>query len=169
VKRAYRRKGWTFRNDKDTVEQCKGDNRDVLDDRKGEGCRVKGNVLLEGAGGNFHLAPGQSIEAMADMDPTLSFQDLIAATYREFNISHTVEKLRFGRSFPGGVYQLDGERRIVQDGYGMYQYYVTVVPTTFEYLKGDVIRTNQYAGRASEAVRTPAGATPRHIQFSRLP
>ena len=47
VKRAYRRRGWTFRNDKGTVEQCKGNNREVLDDRKGEGCRVKGNVQLE--------------------------------------------------------------------------------------------------------------------------
>lgn len=107
VKRAYRRKGWTFRNDKGTVSQCKDDVTKTLTDFKGEGCNVRGNVELSAAGGNFHIAPGQSLEALADADPTLSFQDLIAATYKEFNISHTIHKFHFGKSYPSITYQLD--------------------------------------------------------------
>jgi hypothetical protein len=41
-------------------------------------------------------------------------------------MTHTVHKIRFGDEFPGNKNQLDGENRVIADGYGMYQYYFKV-------------------------------------------
>jgi len=41
-------------------------------------------------------------------------------------MTHTVHKIRFGDEFPGNKNQLDGEDRVIADGYGMYQYYFKV-------------------------------------------
>jgi hypothetical protein len=41
--------------------------------------------------------------------------------------------------------QLDGATRTVTDGYGMFQYYLQVVPTKFRFLNGTVIETFQYS------------------------
>ena len=47
-------------------------------------------------------------------------------TFEQFNVTHTVHKIRFGDEFPGSKNQLDGETRVISDGYGMYQYYFKV-------------------------------------------
>ena len=52
--------------------------------------------------------------------------DLIAFTFDQFNISHTINSLSFGDNFPGIKSPLDGESRIVEDTHGMYQYYIKV-------------------------------------------
>ena len=41
--------------------------------------------------------------------------------------------------------QLDGAARTVSDGYGMFQYYLQVVPTVFRFLNGTTIETFQYS------------------------
>lgn len=47
--------------------------------------------------------------------------------FQEWNVTHTVHKIRFGPEYPAAVYQLDGETRtITDDTYGMYQYYFQV-------------------------------------------
>merc|ERR1711988_649837 len=101
------------------------------------------------AGGNLHIAPGKTIEDVADDASNgasgSSFQELLALTYQSFNISHTVNKLRFGATYPGATHQLEGETRIVSDGHAMYQYYFQVVPTTFQLLSAPPIRTSQYS------------------------
>lgn len=68
------------------------------------------------------------------------------------------------------MYQLDGQSRVIKDGYGMYQYYfqvcsqtvacivllpsygraqlallLQVVPTRYRFLNGTTIETNQYS------------------------
>ena len=60
-------------------------------------------------------------------------------------MTHTVNRLRFGDSFPGSVQQLDGVKRTIGDDHGMYQYYIQVVPTTYRYLSGRTVRTNQFS------------------------
>ena len=58
-----------------------------------------------------------------------SFHLLISSsisTFEQFNMTHTVHKIRFGDEFPGNKNQLDGENRVIADGYGMYQYYFKV-------------------------------------------
>ena len=51
----------------------------------------------------------------------------------------------FGPDLPKHTHQLDGEERIVSDGYGMYQYYFKIVPTLYRYLNGTVIQSNQFS------------------------
>lgn len=140
VKRAYQRKGWVL--DKlSSIKQCKNEKRGS--DEQGEGCNVHGIVALSEGGGNLHLAPGHELENVGKTFTSLA--DLIATAFDTFNVSHTVNKLRFGQDYPGDVNQLDGEKRMVHDAYGMYQYYIQIVPTLYKFLNGTTIQTSQYS------------------------
>lgn len=121
VKRAYKRKGWHLENP-DSVKQCKNQKKVVEGD--GEGCNVHGLVALDSGGGSFHLAPGRS-EQSGDTTADSIFE-MLFRTFEQFNVSHTVHKIRFGDEYPGTVNQLDGQTRVISDGYGMYQYYFKV-------------------------------------------
>lgn len=163
VKKAYKRKGWSL-NDVSKIRQCQ---LEIDDD--GEGCNIHGKVALSSGGGNFHLAPGRAALDSHDLE-TLNVFDMLLDSFHEWNVSHTIHKLRFGDEYPQGVYQLDKEKRTITDGYGMYQYYFQVrqysalfffllqncvhhthrkasqvVPTTYRFLNGTVIETNQYS------------------------
>lgn len=74
------------------------------------------------------------------------------AAFEQFNVSHTVNRLSFGpylgpqtRRSLNLTSQLDGAVRSVTDGYGMFQYYLQVVPTVFRFLNGTTIETFQYS------------------------
>lgn len=54
------------------------------------------------------------------------------STFEQFNVTHTINKIRFGEEFPGSKNQLDGETRVISDGYGMYQYYFKVSFNSYE-------------------------------------
>lgn len=142
VKRAYQRKGWLFQKNMDIV-QC----RTAMDSKEmvGEGCNVHGVVALSSGGGNLHLAPGHELENFGKEQVFSSLQDFVSQAFETFNVSHTVNKLRFGAEYPGDVHQLDGESHMIQDAYGMYQYYVQIVPTLYRFLNGTTIQTNQYS------------------------
>lgn len=140
VKRAYTRKGWTL-TDKTQIEQCQ--NQASAKDEEGEGCNVHGRIALSTGGGNLHLAPNRGL----DTEKQMSIIDVFLNTFESFNVSHTIKFLRFGgqQDYPGRIHQLDREQRILQDSYGMYQYYIQIVPTTYKYLDGRTITTNQYS------------------------
>lgn len=144
VKRAYQRKGWYFneKNKKD-IRQCKHEKRGS--DEKGEGCNVHGIVALSSGGGDIHLAPGHGLENFGKEVTFESITDIISQAFESFNVSHTVNKLRFGDEYPGHVFQLDGQPRMIEDAYGMYQYYIKIVPTLYKFLNGTTIQTNQYS------------------------
>jgi len=74
--------------------------------------------------------------------------DLQAIKQFKFNLSHTVNRLSFGKEFPGIINPLDGmikadERE--ESGAGMYQYFVKIVPTIYESLNAAVLNTNQFS------------------------
>mmetsp|Transcript_18496 Transcript_18496/g.25450 ORF Transcript_18496/g.25450 Transcript_18496/m.25450 type:complete len:406 (-) Transcript_18496:139-1356(-) len=143
VKRAYQRKGWHLK-DIHTVKQCKHATKS--DAEEGEGCNVHGIVALSTGGGNLHVTPGRGLEKMGTKNEgLLSITDFIQEAFESFNVSHTVNKIRFGKEFPGHVHQLDGRDQVVEDAYGMYQYYIQVVPTLYRFLNGTTIQTNQYS------------------------
>lgn len=145
VKRAYRRKQWHLPNLPDIV-QCKHALR--ASSEEGEGCNVHGKIALSTGGGNLHFAPDRQWEKEGDKSAnqfTLggfldlnSIIEMFNDAYEKFNVSHTVNKLTFGRSLSDEVRsslnltsQLDGASRTVSDGYGMFQYYLQVIPTKF--------------------------------------
>jgi len=127
VKRAYNLKGWVLR-DLENIEQCK-DELGASAAVAGEGCNIHGKVALSSGGGNLHLAPGRD---MPTDGSEMSLFDLVLRTFEQWNVSHTVHKIRFGQDIPAALdqgktrYQLDGEERIIMDTYGMYQYYFQV-------------------------------------------
>lgn len=125
VKRAYNRRGWHL-TDLDSVTQCKREKKITEED--GEGCNVHGVVALDSGGGNFHLAPGRDTSELANIRDLTNIFDLLTRAYDQWNVTHTIHKLRFGAEYPGHVHQLDGQSRTIGDNYGMYQYYFKVRP-----------------------------------------
>lgn len=165
VKRVYARRGWILPN-LDGITQCQDQVSSKQED--GEGCNVHGIVALSTGGGNLHLAPSHDLEEFGS-GKQVSILDVFMRTFEQFDVSHSIHKLRFGQDIPGAANQLDGEVRNIEDGFGMYQYYFQVsigcivflmcdvstgangilvsqvVPTTFRYLNGTTVQTNQYS------------------------
>ena len=117
VRRAYRTKGWTFQASDESIAQCAALRKEAKAAKNfdGEGCNVYGNVELLASGGNLHIAPGASLESLAEPNLGMvndeAWLDLLKGTYESYNVTHTVNKLRFGNSYPGGESQLDGISR----------------------------------------------------------
>lgn len=128
VKRAYQKKGWQLKDIKN-VKQCQHELKKGNED--GEGCNVHGLVALDSGGGSFHLAPSREMsDALSEKgdakDMAEWFNNMIHRAFEDWNVTHTIHKIRFGDSYPGHVHQLDGKTRAITDGHGMYQYYFKV-------------------------------------------
>lgn len=123
VQRAYKRKGWAMPQ-LATIAQCTRSGKEEEGDN--EGCNVHGKVALDSGGGNLHLAPGEDLANGLTRPASVSLFDLLLLRFHEWNVTHTIHKLRFGPEHPDATYQLEGQRRIVKDSHGMYQYYVQV-------------------------------------------
>jgi endoplasmic reticulum-Golgi intermediate compartment protein 3 len=122
VKRAYKRKGWLL-TDYSEIKVCKEYKQGY--EEEDEGCNVHGVIALDSGGGNLHLAPGKDFAPKVHTKQD-NFLEMLLQTYQQWNVSHAVNKLRFGPETPAGVYQLDGQRRVVDDSSAMYQYYIQV-------------------------------------------
>lgn len=144
VKRSYARKGWQFDATMD-IKQCRKSMNSH--DMTGEGCNVHGIVALSSGGGNVHLAPGHGLENFGKTQMFSSLEDFINQAFETFDVSHRVNKLRFGPGYPGELHQLDNQDRNIEDAYGMYQYYIQIIPTLYKFLNGTQILTNQYSCR----------------------
>ncbi|KHN82773.1 Endoplasmic reticulum-Golgi intermediate compartment protein 3 [Toxocara canis] len=131
VKEAYNARGWQM-IDIESVEQCKSDAWvKTISDFKGEGCRVYGKVQVAKVAGNFHIAPGDALRTHRS-----HFHDLHSISPTKFDTAHIINHLSFGTPFPGKNYPLDGKSfGTNKDSSGiMFQYYVKVVPTMYEFL-----------------------------------
>lgn len=140
VQEAYRTRGWAFSN-VDHIEQCIREGfTQKLEEQKGEGCEIYGYLLVNKVAGNFHFAPGKSFQQhhmhVHDLQPLKNFN---------FNLSHHIVKLSFGTEFPGLVNPLDGLVKYDENQNGMYQYYIKIVPTVYEWLDGKIVTTNQFS------------------------
>ena len=122
VKRAYNRMGWKL-SDPTVIKQCRDSGPE---EQPGEGCNVHGIVALDSGGGNLHFAPAEDALKPSSSEQDMNILDLLLNNFRQWNVTHTIHKLRFGPKYPAGVYQLNGETRIISDTHGMYQYYVQV-------------------------------------------
>jgi hypothetical protein len=161
VKRAYHRKGWHIQTLAE-ISQCKHLIR--AEAEANEGCNIHGFVALGTGGGNLHFAPDRRWEKEGDNSKTLKLNELLGGfglenilemfneQFEQFNVSHTVNKIVFGqylnpktRNALNLTSQLDGATKTVTDGYGMFQYYLQVVPTVFRFLNGTTIETFQYS------------------------
>jgi len=143
VQEAYRSKGWAF-GGADAIEQCIRDGFSTkLREQLGEGCQIYGYLLVNKVAGNFHFAPGKSFQ-----QHHMHIHDLQPFKNLNFNMSHTINRLSFGREFPGIINPLDSVTKGLDSGgdaSGMYQYFVKIVPTIYERIDGFSYSTNQFS------------------------
>jgi endoplasmic reticulum-Golgi intermediate compartment protein 3 len=131
VKRAYKRRGWVLKNEKE-VPQCRNEavmlvnNVEQGKESEDEGCNVHGVVALAIGGGNLHLAPSKNQFNELSAQGTVNLFDLLMSFMQEWNVTHTIHKIRFGPEYPSATYQLDNHTVVIADTYGMYQYYFQV-------------------------------------------
>ncbi|XP_072953574.1 uncharacterized protein [Typha angustifolia] len=140
VREAYRKKGWGLSNP-DLIDQCKREGfLQRIKDEEGEGCNVYGFLEVNKVAGNFHFAPGKSFQ-----QSNMHVHDLLPFQKDSFNISHKINRLTFGEYFPGVLNPLDGAQWMQQTPYGMYQYFIKVVPTVYTDINGRTIQSNQFS------------------------
>ncbi|KAE8715423.1 GDSL esterase/lipase [Hibiscus syriacus] len=60
-------------------------------------------------------------------------------------LSHKINILSFGDSFPGVMNPLDGVQWMQKEPIGMYQYFIKVVPTMYSDVSGHTIESNQFS------------------------
>jgi hypothetical protein len=102
VKQAYERKGWHLQPQE--ISQCQ--NRLKLDNWKDQfadtgGCQLYGHLELNKASGHFHISPHKNLKHAGNPSGLADFLELIAFTFSQFNISHTINSLRIGDQYPG--------------------------------------------------------------------
>lgn len=77
--------------------------------------------------------------------------------YDSFNASHVIRRLAFGPPFPGQLRPLDGLVQPAPVAGTQFQYHIKVVPTTYEYLSGYVVDSQQIS--VTDFVHTPHPGT----------
>lgn len=55
------------------------------------------------------------------------------------NVSHVIHDLEFGHLWPGKTTTLQGVQRIADQLGGVYRYYMSVVPTKYNSIRGRVL------------------------------
>jgi hypothetical protein len=121
-----------------------------------EGCQLNGFILINKVPGNFHI----SSHAFSNiLGPILNKAGMTA-----LDLSHKINHLSFGKSddisrikknFKEGIFHpLDGLSKMksidLKDSGVMHQYYISVVPTTFETLQGDKMYVHQFTANSNE-------------------
>eukprot|EP00189_Rhodosorus_marinus_P010713 CAMPEP_0184740444 /NCGR_PEP_ID=MMETSP0315-20130426/3470_1 /TAXON_ID=101924 /ORGANISM="Rhodosorus marinus, Strain UTEX LB 2760" /LENGTH=368 /DNA_ID=CAMNT_0027210129 /DNA_START=192 /DNA_END=1298 /DNA_ORIENTATION=- len=154
VKEAYEARGWMVIDLKE-IEQCVKEGA-VVDNElvAGEGCLVKGKVDVPKVAGNLHISPGHSFDFHGEQ-----LHDNSAFDGNSLNLSHRINRLSYGDSFPGQKNPLDETDKTLTDDepLGMHEYFVKIVPTTYKKASGEAISSNQYS--VTEYFR-PGEATP---------
>lgn len=118
--------------DTSAIEQCASERHaEDIQLQEGEGCRMWGLLRINKVAGNFHFAPGRSFQRgsvhVHDMQP---FKD------KKLDFTHTVNKLSFGKEYPGMKNPLDDSaprQQVNSENLkgkpGMFQYFLKVCHT----------------------------------------
>ncbi|CAF1174615.1 unnamed protein product [Adineta ricciae] len=144
VKQAYRVKGWSF--NPSGVHQCarEGITTDTHAEVKlDEGCRLHGHLEVNKVAGNFHIAPGHSYQQQH-----VHVHSLQNLRLNSLNTSHYIDDLTFGKRFPNQINPLVNTKHVTSshdNGAVLFHYYVKVVPSTYVFLDGTELLTNQYS------------------------
>eukprot|EP01128_Nolandella_sp_AFSM9_P005715 TRINITY_DN2824_c0_g1_i3.p1 TRINITY_DN2824_c0_g1~~TRINITY_DN2824_c0_g1_i3.p1 ORF type:complete len:388 (-),score=68.72 TRINITY_DN2824_c0_g1_i3:71-1234(-) len=146
VQEAYRKKGWAFTTPQ-KIEQCiKEGYTKHLQEQTNESCNVRGYAKVSRVAGNLNIVPGKFLMQNSRYVLDTKMFEFDGA----FNVSHTINHLSFGVDYPGMINPLDGSKKIwaTEEGANMssmYEYFVKVVPTTYQEPDGSLISTNQFS------------------------
>lgn len=144
LRSAYQRRRWGF-PDENSFEQCKRDAR-LRQNRvtEGEGCNLFGTMEVARVTGSFNIAPTSKAREMASPFRML-FNAGSIAELSHFNVTHLVRRLSFGTDFPGQQNPLDDVWTHSPGGPAVSRYFLKVVPTTYKFLDGHTVHTNQFS------------------------
>jgi len=129
--------------------------------QKGEGCNVEGTLVVKQVPGNFHV----SAHAHGDLLPQLYDQ----SRGETLNVTHYIHTLIFGsesdsQALMAGVDEaavapLNGAHKVAirapedQGAPRSYEYYIKVVPTKFQRLRGSEVDSYQYVSNSNHMAR----------------
>lgn len=141
LRRAYAARRWGF-PDASTFEQCRRDAKAraaTLQD--GEGCSIYGTMEVARVTGSFTIAP----VSKASSAKLQRIADLSSVHASAFNVTHQIKRLSFGTDFPGQHNPLDDVWQHSPAGSAVSRYFLKVVPTTYEFIGGRSVHTNQFS------------------------
>ncbi|KAI8092304.1 endoplasmic reticulum vesicle transporter-domain-containing protein [Gilbertella persicaria] len=167
VQRAYTEMGWSA--DSDNFEQCV---REGWKEKKlaqaQEGCRMHGTLSVNKLRGNFHFSAGRALN-----NGRSHIHDMSSFVTNEYgqNFIHNIHLFQFGSQ----EYNLQKQKRtksstiihpLEETMWGsseaaiMYQYFLKIVPTEFDFLNGKHLRTFQYSVSKQEQLVNHGGGLP---------
>ncbi|KAJ1935350.1 ER-derived vesicles protein erv46 [Linderina macrospora] len=140
VHQAYIERGWGF-TDPDSIEQCVREGyAKHMKEQQGEGCRMRGFIEINKVAGNFHILAGETIKRGGEHSH--SRYDYMPT---DFDFSHTIHRLSFGKEFHSQSNPLDGVSKTAKALATQYQYFTKIVGSEVRYRNGTVLKSNQYS------------------------
>ncbi|POW19108.1 hypothetical protein PSHT_05023 [Puccinia striiformis] len=100
----------------------------------GPACRIYGNTQVKKVTGNLHITTlGHGYLSWEHTDHKL------------MNLTHVITEFSFGQFFPKIVQPLDNSLELTDKPFHIFQYFISVVPTTYVDRLGRRLHTNQYS------------------------
>ncbi|KZV91247.1 DUF1692-domain-containing protein [Exidia glandulosa HHB12029] len=100
----------------------------------GSACRIFGSMFVKKVTANLHITTaGHGYSSHVHTDHTM------------MNLSHVVSEFSFGPFIPDISQPLDNLFEVAREPFTAYQYFLTVVPTTYVAPRAYPMRTNQYS------------------------
>ncbi|CAN6606519.1 ER-derived vesicles protein Erv41p [Trichomonascus vanleenenianus] len=105
------------------------------EDPDGAACRIFGSIPVNRVRGDFHItAKGYGYFDRRAIDPS------------SLNFTHVIDEFSFGEFYPRIVNPLDDTKAIADSSMDIFQYFMSVVPTTYKsFTTGRTVDTYQYA------------------------
>ncbi|KAG1376132.1 hypothetical protein G6F61_007862 [Rhizopus arrhizus] len=97
-------------------------------------CRIFGSLKVNKVASNLHITSAGH-----------GYTSRVHTSHEVLNFTHRIDELSFGEFYPNLINPLDNSMEIAETHFEMFQYYLSVVPTTYIDRKGHVLLTNQYA------------------------
>ncbi|KAI9469891.1 MAG: endoplasmic reticulum vesicle transporter-domain-containing protein [Benjaminiella poitrasii] len=167
IRRAYADMGWS--GDSDKFEQCVREGwKEKTISQSREGCRMHGVLSVNKLRGNFHFSAGRAFSHGGT-----HIHDMSQFLHNDFNqnFMHEIHHLQFGSQEYNShkqkrtksstlVNPLDKTKWGNMQAAMMYQYFIKIVPTEFDFLNGKKTRTFQYSVSKQDQMVTNNGGLP---------
>ncbi|KAG1152174.1 hypothetical protein G6F37_005747 [Rhizopus arrhizus] len=152
IQNAYSELGWNV--DPDNFEQCIREGwKEKIESQSREGCRMHGTLLVNKIRGNFHFSAGKAFKQSGSHIHDMS---TFLHNDKNQNFMHTIQHLQFGNHDYNSekqkrtksselIHPLENIKSGNSETAIMYQYFLKIVPTEFNFLSGKRIRTFQYS------------------------
>ncbi|KAI8084769.1 endoplasmic reticulum vesicle transporter-domain-containing protein [Halteromyces radiatus] len=119
---------------KEIINAAKGKPYDEQVARDMGACRIYGSIQANKVAANLHVtAAGHGYHGSTHTDHSV------------LNFTHRIDEFSFGEFYPNLVNPLDNSVEISDSHFEVLQYLISVVPTTYFDVDGNMVLTNQYA------------------------